>query len=476
VQQNHDTLMAPHWWSRLDKLTRPVDAKTADALAQRWRELPESVRTPGQVLGRFGVGCEGTHGVFPKCDFACTPCYHSSDANKVRVDGPHTLTRIESQMAYLEQTRGSHAHAQLIGGEVSLLSGEVHAAAIEIMRRHGREPMSFSHGDFDYEYLEQVAVGANGKRRFKKLSFAVHIDSTMKGRRGMRRALDEASLDPYRQRVAAMFHRLRREHGVKFYLAHNVTVTPANVDQIPEVIRAAHGLGYGMFSFQPAAFVGDERRWRDDYASLEADRVWSKIEQGVGSRLPYEVLQVGDTRCNRTAWGFYVGERWFSFFNDEDPKDLAARDALLEHLGGVHFNAPAHLLALRLGRVALRRPSLIPTAVGWFRRTVRRSGGFVRLMSEHPVPVTFVMHRFMHAADVKPAWELLERGVMSEDPRILETQERLLACSYAMAHPETGKLVPACVQHGVLDPDENAALAALLPIPRRRTLNAEIGH
>jgi hypothetical protein len=37
-----------------------------------------------------------------------------------------------------------------------------------------------------------------------------------------------------------------------------------------------------------------------------------------------------------------------------------------------------------------------------------------------------------------------------------------------MAHPETGELVPACVQHSVLDPQENFSLAALLPIPRRR--------
>ncbi len=44
------------------------------------------------------------------------------------------------------------------------------------------------------------------------------------------------------------------------------------------------------------------------------------------------------------------------------------------------------------------------------------------------------------------------------------TQERLQACSYAMAHPETGELVPACVQHGVLDPGENVALRALLPL------------
>ncbi len=33
-----------------------------------------------------------------------------------------------------------------------------------------------------------------------------------------------------------------------------------------------------------------------------------------------------------------------------------------------------------------------------------------------------------------------------------------------MAHPETGELVPACVQHSVLDPGENAALRRLLPL------------
>jgi len=467
-------LLRLDWWRRMIESTRPVDQQTRAALDRRWSELPVAVRTPGQVLGKFGIGCEGTHGVFPKCDFACTPCYHSSDANKVRVDGEHTLREIEAQMSYLERTRAPHAHAQLIGGEVTLLSPEDHAAAIAVMRRHGREPMSFSHGDFDYDYLQQVAVSPTGQRRFPRLSFAVHIDSTMKGRRGIRRAPNEEALDATRQRVIAMFERLRREHGVRSFLAHNVTVTPANVDQLPGIVRRSQRLGFGMFSFQPAAFVGDERRWRDDYASLDPDNVWSKIEEGAGTRLPYEVLQVGDTRCNRTAWGFYVGDAWFSFFDDEDPKDLMARDALLAHLGGVHFQAPPLLLVARLTRVAVRHPRLVSVAVGWATRTVRRAGGLRAVLKEHPRPVTFVMHRFMHAADVKPAWELLQRGLMSEDPRILETQERLLACSYAMAHPETGKLVPACVQHGVLDPDENAALAALLPLPRLRSRRDDV--
>ena len=42
--------------------------------------------------------------------------------------------------------------------------------------------------------------------------------------------------------------------------------------------------------------------------------------------------------------------------------------------------------------------------------------------------------------------------------------QRLRACSYAMAHPDDGRLVPACVQHSVLDPQENLALRRILPV------------
>ena len=83
--------------------------------------------------------------------------------------------------------------------------------------------------------------------------------------------------------------------------------------------------------------------------------------------------------------------------------------------------------------------------------------------------MTFVMHRFMHADDVRPAWELLEQGVMSDDPRVRETQERLQSCFYAMAHPEKERLFPACVQHCLLDPAENAQLVIDLPLPRVRS-------
>ncbi|RZT83849.1 hypothetical protein EV383_0668 [Pseudonocardia sediminis] len=449
-----------------ERRTRPRDPETDAALARRWAELPVSARTPAQVLGRFGTGCEGTHGVFPACDLACTPCYHSRDANRVRTDGAHTRREVTAQMALLRRLRGPRAHAQLIGGEVTLLAPDDHAAALAIMREHGREPMSMSHGDLDDDYLPRLVRGPEGRRRLRRVSFAGHFDSQMFGRRGIPRPPDEASLHPYRRRFVERFDRLRREHGVRSFLAHTMTVTPANVGQVAEVVAEVGRMGFGMLSFQPAAFVGDDRRWRDGYRGEDvgADAVWAQIERGAGTRLDHRVVQNGDLRCNRTAYGFYLGDHWYPALDGDDARDLAVRDAFLTHCAGIGFGGtPPVVVAARLLRLALGRPSLVAVAAGWAARAVRRAG--VRNLLRHrPRPVTFVMHRFMDADEVAPAWELTSRGEVSEDPDVRGVQERLAACHYAMAHPESGTLVPACVQHAVLDPGENARLRTLLPL------------
>jgi hypothetical protein len=285
----------------------------------------------------------------------------------------------------------------------------------------------------------------------------------MIGRRGIPLPTCEGDLHPFRARFCEMFRRLRAETGVRSYLAHNMTVTPANLDQVPEVIRACRDMGFSMFSFQPAAFIGNPARWRERYRELSAGDVWAAIEAGAGARLPYRVIQFGDERCNRSAYGALVGERWVPFLDDRDARDMRVRDALFATVGAMDLHAPAALLVPRALRALARRPRAVALGLGWAMRFARRAGA--RALVRHGArPLTFVMHRFMDAADVRPAWELMQRGETSEDPRIRETQERLRACSYHMAHPELDLLVPACVQHGVLDPEANRRLARLLPL------------
>jgi hypothetical protein len=309
-----------------------------------------------------------------------------------------------------------------------------------------------------------MVVARDGTPRFRWVSFAGHFDSMMLGRRGIKRATCEAELNPYRQRFCEMFQRLERETGVKHYLAHNMTVTPGNVDQIASVIRDCRDMGYRMFSFQPAAFIGNEARWKHSYDELSQDGVWAEIEAGAGARLPYPVFQFGDQRCNRTAYGALVGRRWVPFLDDRVPADMRVRESFFETFGGMDFDVPPLLLGARVARAFAAHPEALVRTGGWARRFVRRAGGLRMVLREPPRALTFVMHNFMDAAVVRPAWELLQRGETADDAAVRAAQERLQACSYSMSHPESDMLVPACAQHGVLDPEENRELAVLLPM------------
>jgi hypothetical protein len=449
--------------------TRPIRPDTRAALQRRWAELPGHVKTPNQLLGRCAVGCEGTHGVFPKCNLTCSPCYHSADANKVRIDGTHTVTEVTSQMRLLREIRGPRAHAQLIGGEVSLLAPDDHAAALLAMRAHGREPMSMTHGDFDYQYLLDVVLGSDGAPRFDKVSFAGHFDSLMRGRRGALRPRTEAELNPFRDAFATMFVDLKRDHGVDSYVAHNMTVTPSNVQQVAQVTRDVLQMPFDMMSFQPAAYIGDDRRWKENFEEVTIDAVWERIEEGVGQKLPWQATQFGDPRCNRSMVALRVGGSFAALLDPDDAKDLAARDRFLDHFGGMIFgDVPTAILTIKIVRALLRHPADLLPLIGLAQRVARRGGGLRRIARAWRAGrvgfKTFVVHNFMDAAVVTPAWKLMKQGVRSEDPALRETQERLGSCMYAMGHPETGELVPACVQHSVLDPVENVGLRRLLPL------------
>ncbi len=70
-------------------------------------------------------------------------------------------------------------------------------------------------------------------------------------------------------------------------------MTPANLEQVAHVVSSA-GMGFGMLSFQPAAFVGDEQRWYEAFRDTSGDAVWAEIERGAGTRLDHHRLEHGD--------------------------------------------------------------------------------------------------------------------------------------------------------------------------------------
>ena len=53
---------------------------------------------------------------------------------------------------------------------MTLLPPDDHAEALRTMRRHGREPMRMTHGDFDDDYLDRLALGPDGRGRLDRAS------------------------------------------------------------------------------------------------------------------------------------------------------------------------------------------------------------------------------------------------------------------------------------------------------------------
>ncbi len=442
-----------------EKNTRPFKPEKARMLKKRWDALPDHVKTPFQMVGRNSTGCEGTQGVFPKCNFSCTPCYHSQNANSVRIDREHTLQAIEQQMQFLQSERGGHFnYAQLIGGEVTLLGPKTHAEALCIMQQHGRIPMSFTHGDFDYSYLQQLL--AHSPTSLKHLSFAGHFDSTMRGRRGLNNPKSEVELKPFREKFCKLFQKLQRETGISYFLAHNMTITRKNLDQVPEVIQQCRHMGFRMMAFQPSAAIGNPKRWQDNLSDNMADMVWALIEQGAGRSLPFQLMQSGDVRCNRTVWGVFIGDSYFPLFETDSQTDIRACQSFRE-MGehGMELYRPdmPWLSGIVFLRALLHRWEWFCSFAKWGGRFIHRVG-FLKLLLNTIQPMTFVMHNFMDAETVSEAMHWNEKQAWSPAPKIRAAQERLKACIYSMAHPESKQLVPACVQHGLLDFEINEKL------------------
>ena len=401
------------WLRKVLFLSRPVQSEEDELYGRRFDLLPESVKTRSQLLGRSTMGCEGTHKVFPKCSFSCKPCYHSKDANMVAVDGDHTLSEVKKQLDFSKTVRGVGVHCQLIGGEVSLLDASVHGQVLAAMLDRGRIPMSFSHGDFDYDYLKGVAQSLN-RVGIRHISFAAHFDKMMNGRRGNKRPESEESLNPFRQRFCDMFVRLKEKDKLvdSFFLAHNMTVTPANVGEIPEVIRALKKMRFSLMSHQPAAFIGDVTRWNDEFRTIDSDYVWSKIEEGFGRPLPFRMLQMGDERCNRSVWGILVGDGYFPYLEEGDDE---FRDAYFT-VARIQFTNPAvgkFIPFLRLVRIILQRPlQRLVLLLRYLYLLIFVRIGLWNLMINirQTRPITIVMHNFMDAENVKQAHALNQRN------------------------------------------------------------------
>lgn len=426
----------------LQVLRHPVPVETRRRLDEAWRALPPALRLPNQFLGRQYAGCGATIGAMPRCDFACRGCYLAAGANSIPAE---PVAEIESQLRRLRAWLGEGGNVQLTDGEVTLRPEDEVVRLIRYARGIGLVPMLMTHGD---TFRRRPGLLERLLRDGGLSEVSIHIDTTMRGRRGedYRKASREEDLAPLRDEFAAMIRAARRATGCKLDVATTFTVTRDNLDGVPAVLGwlLANPGVFKMISFQPIAQVG--RTEAGLGGSVSAAELWSRIAEGLlgnaarAADLAAHQGLLGHPECSRYVQGIVVSEagappRFVPLYGT-DRRDRALFARLAERLGGLTFRLDSSAAALAriagvLGRHGFFLAARLPAAVARLCR---------RIDPEHPLRLAWnVLRRRTRLSYLN----VVSHHFMSRDE--IETprgQERLGACAFRV--PIGGDLVPMC--------------------------------
>ena len=428
------------FWSAL---AEPVLAESRALLKRNWSQLPESLRTPHQMLGRQGNGCGATIGAMPRCDFACRGCYLGEEANKIPAE---SVEAIKAQMRALRPILGPAGNLQLTDGEVTLRPVE---EVIELLR-YAREldliPMLMTHGD---SFRRRPGLLERLAREGGLTEVSIHVDTTQRGRVGdYRRATTEAELNPLRAEFAEMLRVARATTGVNVRAATTMTITPENLGGVADVVRwLVHNPdAFFMISFQPIAQVGRTEDGLGDSVDVEA--LWREIARGCYgdvseasvSRLLSGQKWLGHSACNRFVHGVVAKRATSATFHPVrqhgDATDARIVDGFLARFGGISFRMDSGVAAVgRALGLAARAPLFFARSVpAYAAHWLRRLGDGSAWRGAHELSsgdltthgFLFVSHHFMSRAQ-------------------LETplgQERVKQCVFHV--PVNGELVSMC--------------------------------
>ena len=421
---------------------RPEIAEERHAVQSVWDRLPPDLRTDDQLLGRHSAGCAATYGIMEACNFHCTACYLTDEANQTP---PLPFEDVKAQLDAIRAYLGPWGSTQITAGEVTMLPVADLVRILKYCRQIELTPMVMTNGQImleQPEYLERLVVDGGLDR------IAIHIDTTQRGRRGLHRKDREEDIHWIRDAFANLVRRTRARTRRTLHAAHTFTVTADNFDSVPSVMRwmARNADAFRMISFQPTADVG---RTRTDQQTGRRPALWAKICEGLGHPINPQPVQFGHPDCNAVSLSFVA-----SFQNADGDDELHLMDVArtgeandaeflrnLLHRGFAGFTpgmeSSAIVAARLLGRLR-RRPRFaidIPTFCvqriyderPWIRRLLAAAAAgrpfFVR-------PLSVVVHDFMSADEL-------------DTPT---GRDRVQACAFRV--PVDGRMVSMCELNG----------------------------
>jgi len=430
-------LKTNRWAKRWAAFRRPLEGEKLDYLRERWKTLPASLQTPNQIAGRHLTHCGFITGP-SYCSFHCTHCYLPGNANEVPIP---SLAEIKATIDANRRFQGPGAGLQITGGDVAdayWRSGRPDEL-VEIIRytyASGLIPMLMTHGQ---TLLEQPAFFERLVMEGGLRQVSVHIDRTQAGRRGfpIQKVQSEADLHPIRQAFTDRVLEIREKTGAALELALTFTVTEANLEDVPEVIRwyladPMRTHVWRILSFQPEADTG---RTRFSSNPATPDRVWAKLQEGLGHDVRRDVSIFGHPDCN--SWCPVLMDQRSGRYQPllpDDPRFDPMLGKILERIGGLSLvNDDAGTPPYKLAGLLLQNAGLLLRLLLYFgpRFSFRM---WRSLLTGKAHTVGIGIHNFMDAEEVARA---------EDDPVI---RARLDACVFkgAIREGNEWKAVPMC--------------------------------
>lgn len=404
-------------------------------LDAKWRELPEDLHFPTQLLGQTVTACGATHHVMERCNFSCTCCYLSPDANKTE---PLPFSEVQEQLDLLRGKEGPGGKVQITAGEVTLLPVEDLGRIIAYANEIGLQPMVMTNGE---RFLDDPDYLLTLVRDYHLAKVSIHIDTTQRGRKGTTGNTSEIELHAVRESFAQLIRSVRESTGRILHAASTYTVTNENLKDVGEVSRwfLENADTFRIFSLQPVADVGRSRKAQAG-VSVEREGLWTEINRASRRPLNRHPIHFGHPQCNNIVplVLIHIGKEFFCFetVREGNSRDEAVVSLIIRQLGRrFDWDAPFTQNAPSLAKFFLKKPGLLLRFLQY---------GFYRVWSEREQlaaiaqaclkardwprlnPFLFVVHNFMSPGELNTPLG----------------QERLDACVFKL--PVDGKLVSMC--------------------------------
>jgi hypothetical protein len=354
---------------------------------------------------------------------------------------------MKEQIQAARKALGAGGGLQITGGDVIDAywredRAEELVAVIRFAVDSGLVPMLMTHGQKLIEfpdYLHRLVVEGG----LRKIS--CHIDITQAGRPGfpIKYQLDEASLNPLRDKLVSAILKVRKDTGLEVTAAQTVTVTEKNVNHIGEILHWLMERPENLdvtrtISFQTEAQVGRTQTIID---GVSPGQVWQEICKATGKRIVRDNLLFGHPDCSSTATLLVrPRDRRVVLLSGGDDHYRTFYEQLLNTFSGICARGENNISSLILQiYLVIRRPVFVLHFIKFIFFLFARQGltiGFMgSVLRAKARGINIVMHNFMSAEQVQ-----------SRTPVVID---RLNACSFRGEIKVAGewRSVPMCAMN-----------------------------